>query len=235
MVVFPIIAFAISGVFAILLFRQYARRRRIAQLAWGVALLQFAVASAAVGIAVADAWDPTLYRTFWVFGALLNVAWLAVGSIALVARKAIGYGAFALVVAGTAYALASVYGSDLNASALVTDSIPAGRDVWGRGTWQLTLVNFYSIIPYFIVVGIAVWSSLPRRGMRPPAERARGNALIAIGVTIVAIGGFALRRVGRGSAFSIALAIGVCVMFAGFLLASRPPRHRVAEPGDSPT
>jgi len=63
----------------------------------------------------------------------------------------------------------------------------------------------------------------------------RANLLIAVGVPIVALGCAAIVRYSRGAAFSITLAIGVTVMFVGFLLASRAPRHRVEEPGESPT
>jgi hypothetical protein len=51
----------------------------------------------------------------------------------------------------------------------------------------------------------------------------------------VAIGSTALTRFSRGAAFSITLAIGVSVMFFGFLLAGRAPRHHVTDPGESPT
>jgi len=85
-------------------------------------------------------------------------------------------------------------------------------------------------------VGIAVLSSLRRKGVRPPKSRVQGNYAIAAGATIVAVGGFALRRLDdSGIAFSTALALGVVVMYAGFLLASRAPRYRVEEPGESPT
>ena len=50
-------------------------------------------------------------------------------------------------------------------------------------------------------------------GVAPPKERVRANLLIAIGVTIVAIGSTALVRYAKGAAFSITLAIGVSVMF----------------------
>ena len=43
-------------------------------------------------------------------------------------------------------------------------------------------------------------------------------------MTIVALGSTALTRVGRGSAFSIALAVGVVVMFLGFRIAARATR-----------
>lgn len=221
MIVFPLVATLVSGAFAVLLFRQYARRKGLAQLAWGVAMAQFALASLMVAIAVGNGWDPTLYRVFWLFGALLNVSWLAVGSISLVSRKAIGVVALVLVTAASGYAIVSVIASDVHRPALVTDSIPLGAEVWGRGSLQTSLLTYYSIIPFFIVVGIAIKTSIARKGVRPPRDRMLGNILIALGTTIVAIGGFALRRIAQGAAFSVALAVGVCVMFVGFLLASR--------------
>jgi hypothetical protein len=98
-----------------------------------------------------------------------------------------------------------------------------------------SLAIWYSTIAYVVVVGIAAATSRPRKGVAPPKERVRANLLIALGVTIVAIGSTALVRYGRGAAFSVTLAIGVAVMFVGFLLASRAPRHRVEQPGESPT
>ena len=98
-----------------------------------------------------------------------------------------------------------------------------------------SLAMWFSIVSYVVVVGIAALSSRPRKGVAPPKERVRANLLIAIGVTIVAIGSTALVRYAKGAAFSVTLAIGVAVMFVGFLLASRAPRHRVEQPGDSPT
>ncbi len=222
MIVFPLIATGVSGVFATLLFRQYASKRGTAQLAWGVALAQFAIASLMVAIAVANGWAPTIYRVFWLFGALLNVSWLAAGSIALVSRKAIGVTALVLVTAASGYAAVSVIAANLDEVVLrAADTIPLGREVWGRGSLQMSLLTYYSIIPFFIVVGIAIKTSVSRKGVRPPKDRMRGNILIALGTTVVAIGGFALRRVAHGAAFSVALAVGVTVMFLGFLLASR--------------
>lgn len=235
MIVFPAVATVVSAAFATLVLRQYAAKKRIAQFAWGVAMVQFTIASAMVTIAVANGWGATNYRLFWLFGALLNVSWLAVGSIALVSRRVVGVIALIAVAAASGFATVSVFSSPLNRSALVTDSIPLGREVWGRGSTQTQLLTYYSILPFLIVVGIALWSSMRRKGMRPPKDRVRANILIALGTTIVAIGGFSLRRIAQGAAFSVSLALGVAVMFVGFLLANRAPRFRVEEPGDSPT
>jgi hypothetical protein len=235
-VVFPVVAFLISGTFAALLLRQFANRKRVQQLAWGVALAEFAVATAAVALAVGgDGWDPALYRLYWLFGALLNVPWLAVGSVALLRNRALTAGALAGVAIGTAWAVVKVFGTSVALTIAGSKDIPRGHVAWrGHGDVR-TLADWYSIPAYFVVVAIAVWTSRKRAGVAPPRERVRANALIAAGVTIVAVGSTALARLAQGAAFSVTLAVGVSVMFAGFLLASRPARFHVESPGESPT
>lgn len=236
MIVFPLAAALISGVFAVLLFKQ--SRRRLPQLAWGIALAQYAVASVAVAAGIGGGWDPTLYRLYWVFGALLNVPWLALGSIALLNKKALSAAALALVAIGTVWGFVSVWSSDVVVSALETEQIPKGSDVWCPEAAALRavpeppcesargLARTYSLPSFAIVVGIAVASNR-RRGM--PPGRVKGNWLIAAGVTLNAIAGFALIGKGRGGPFSIVLALSVTVMFLGFLAASRAPRPPLPE------
>lgn len=236
MIVFPLVATGVSAVFAFFLFRQYlGRGRRLPQLAWAVALAQFAIASLAVAVGVTDAWGPFTYKTFWLFGAMLNVPWLALGSVALLAKRWVGIGALVVTVVSSVWAAALTVRGPVDIAVLANEEqIPRGREVWLEAG-MVNTARAYSIASWIVVVLIALLSSRPRKGLAPPRERVRGNWLIAAGTTIVAIGGFALSRVGRGSAFSVTLAAGVVVMFAGFLLASRAPRYRVEEPGDSPT
>lgn len=236
MMVFPLIAAAVSAVFSFLLLRQYVRRRRFPSFAWGVALAQFTVASVVVAAAVGgDGWDPTLYRVYWTFGALLNVPWLALGSIALLNRRALTLAATGAVVVGTVWAFIKVWGTAVNPVIVGVTNVPRGHVAWeGNGSVR-SMASYYSIPAYSVVVTIAAWTSRTRRGVAPPLDRVRGNRLIALGVTIVAIGSTALARLAQGSAFSITLAAGVSIMFFGFLMTSRPPRHRVEDPGESPT
>lgn len=235
MIIFPLVATGISALFAVLLYRQWASRQRLSQFAWMIALAQYAAASLMVTLAVADRWDGTLYRLFWLFGAMLNVPWLALGSISLIAGKVARAVATVAIAALSLYGLIAILGADLDRVALAAvDGIPRGSEIWIDETVRV-LARWYSIGGWLVVVGIALWSSRTHKGLRPPAERVRANILIAVGVSIVAIGGFALTNVGQGAAFSVSLALGVIVMFAGFLLASRAPRYRVSDPGDSPT
>lgn len=243
MIVFPLAAALISSFFAFALFRQFKSRRRLPQLAWGIALAQYAIASVAVAAGIGGGWDPTLYRLYWVFGAMLNVPWLALGSIALIGKRVLSIAALALVVIGTLWGFVSVWSSDLQREALATEQIPKGSDVWCVGLWiqpvggeRVTrevcepargLARTYSLPSFAIVVGIAAISGRRRDGVRPPRDRVRGNWIIAAGVTLNAIAGFALIGKGRGGPFSVVLALSVTVMFVGFVLASRTPKSVV--------
>lgn len=260
MIIFPLIAAAVSTVFAVLLLRQYARKRQIQQLAWGVSMAMFAAASFVVMYGTSQGWDATSYRVFYLFGAMLNVPWLALGSIALLNKRELTLSALMIVLVLSIFGFfkvvsshpceviigpsghqkcvsvsTSIAGIGGTGNVFGRKDIPSGSDVWKKDGSVRALAIWYSTIAYVIVVGIAFLSSRSRKGVAPPKERVRANALIAIGVTIVAIGSTALVRYGRGAAFSVTLAIGVTVMFVGFLLASRAPRHRVEQPGESPT
>lgn len=234
MIVFPLIAALISAVFAFALFKQYRSRKRLSQLSWGIALAQYAIASVAVAAGIGGGWDPTLYRLYWVFGAMLNVPWLALGSIALLNKRAVTLASLVLVIVGTVWGFVAVWSSSIEAQALRTEQIPKGSEVWcpdpgfrkvivpcepARG-----LARTYSLPSFAIVVGIAAVSGRKRDGVRLPRDRVRGNWIIAAGVTLNAIAGFALIGKGRGGPFSVLLALSVTVMFVGFVLASRTPK-----------
>lgn len=221
MIIFPLIAVGVSGFFAFVLFRQFSKRHRLSLLAWSIALGMYAIASVAVAIGISNGWDPTLYKLFWLFGALLNVPWLALGSIALLNRVP---GAIALVavLAGTAWGTYKTLAGDVDPLALNGTQIPRGKDAWVLDGSVRHLASIYSIPAWAIVVLIALLTARARRGQGGiPVQRVRAHSLIAIGVTIVAVGGLALTRFGRGAPFSVTLALGIVVMFSGFLLASR--------------
>lgn len=235
MVVFPIIAAGVSAVFALLLFRQYAQKHGLAQLAWGLALAMYAVASLVVAAGVGNGWDPTLFRVYWLFGALLNVPYLALGSVALLQNRVLTAAMLLAVGVATLVALGAVLTASSHTAAFLPDpkQIPRGSEVWGKGTLLHNLGSWYSIPAYLIVVAMAALSSRRRKGRPSGARRARSNWLIAGGATLVAAGS-STARYGRGAVFSVLLALGVIVMFAGFMLASRPAAAGPAPGGTAP-
>lgn len=80
---FAALASVVSGVFAVALFRRWrlGGRRNTALLLWSLALGMFFTASLALAEGAMDGWGEGSFRLFYLFGAVLNVPWLAHGSV----------------------------------------------------------------------------------------------------------------------------------------------------------
>lgn len=216
MFLFPLAAAAVSGLFSGLLARAWWARRRPHLIAWALALGMFALASLAAAIGLLAGWNTLLYRTYYLFGAIINVPVLALGTLYLLTSRHIGHVVAAVVAGACLVALVAVFSTTPHAAALATNGIPPGAETMSSSV--RTLSRYYSFSGFFVVVGGALWSAF--RLSRGSGEHLRrlafANALIAAGTFVVAIAsGFA--RYGRGSVFAVGLLAGVTLMFAGFL------------------
>lgn len=214
--VFPLLAALVSAVFAGSVLRSWAVRKGPHLAAWGAALVMFALASAAAAAGMMLEWTSGLFRAFYLFGAIVNVPVLALGTLYLLAsRKVAHICALAVVVLGVG-ATIDVLQAPLDVSGLQTDGIPAGSEVMPEELRMLSRI--YSFAGFFVVVGGAVLSAIRLRRQGGPhlGRLAGANLLIALGTTVVAVAsGFA--RYEQGLPFSIGLLAGVTLMFLGFI------------------
>src|SRR5437660_5527044 len=226
--IFPLGAALISATFAFLLARQWIARRRPHQLAWTVALAMFMVATLAAAQGVRLGWTPGLFRAYYLYGAIVNVQFLAVGTVELLSkRRWVGHVFAAIVFVAASYGAAARASAHLDAAVLDgVRGIPEARFVITGTALTRTLSRYYSYTSFTIVVLGALFSALrlSRQHSAPNAAHLRrlatGNLLIAAGTFVVAAASIA-GRPGGGSEvamlFSIGLLAGVSLMFAGFL------------------
>jgi hypothetical protein len=224
MLVVTLAAALVAAVFAGQLARQFARRRRPHALAWALALGLYAAGSAAVAVGLGAGWTVPVFAVYWLAGPLVNVPLLATGQLLLLdPRRSRLYWSAAALVALTA--LAAVAGADLDRAALAAASrdrqIPLGREVLDDSL-AYRLARPFSFT-FLIVVAGAVWSAVRTRRWT--------ILLIALGIVIVAGDSVAI-RVGNGELFSLLLAVGVTVMYGGFVAATRP-RRPATQPADA--
>jgi hypothetical protein len=220
--VWPLAAAGVSGVFALLVGRQWVERRRPNLLAWSVALAMFALASFAPAIGILEGWTPAWFRVYYLFGAIVNVPVLALGTIYLLGSRRLGHLCAALVTIASLVAAVIVFQAHIDARLLDTNGIPAGSEVMSDVV--RILARLYSFAGFFVVLGGALWSAsrLSRHGRAEMRRLAAANVLIAIGTAVVAVGSsFAVY--GRGLPFAIGLFAGVSIMFSGFLLTRARP------------
>ncbi len=214
----PAVATAASAAFAVAVLRQYAARRRTHQLAWGVGLAMFALASLALMTGVAAGWTPFGFKVYYLFGAMLNVPWLALGTISLLAgplaRRVYLAGLALFTAASTVLlALAEVGAAD------VAGRLPEGRELLPVPVRVLAVLG--NTVGTVVVVGGAVASGLALRHRRELRPRFEGNLLIALGVLLAASGGV-LAFLDRSDKLAVGLALGASVMYVGFRRASAP-------------
>ena len=214
--VFPLGAAGVSAVFAVLLLIQWAVRRRPNLLAWAVALARFAIASGAAAIGMLGEWTRAWYRTYYLFGAIINVPVLALGTIYLLGPRRVGHICAAVVAIASVYAAGAVFTSELNVVPFAAEGIPSAAAVMPDGV--RTLSRYYSFAGFFVVVGGALWSAwrLARTKQEHLRHLVTANVLIASGTFVVAVASI-FARFGRGSVFAIGLLVGVTMMFMGFL------------------
>lgn len=225
--VFPLGAAFVSAAFAIRVGAGWVRARRASMLAWTLALVLFATASAATAVGMTLGWSPGLFRLYYTTGAVLTAPILAVGTIYVLTAKKVAHVCALFIGAACVASVAFLAVTDVHDSALATSGIPHAGDALDLSTRNLSRALSYG--GYVVVAGGAVLSAVRFARRRDPRSRdlSAGNALIALGTTIVAAGS-AAARLGRGSVagsiFSVALLIGVAVMFAGFLRTSNRRR-----------
>jgi hypothetical protein len=225
---FPLVAAAVAFVFAALLVRQYAERRRPYQLLWAISLAMYGAASIAAVVGVLHGWSPFDYRVYWALGAVLNVPFLAAGELELLLRNRAAHIAIDLVLVFlVAYTVGVLRNASLDAAALA-ERLPSGKDVFGDGTPAHRLPQLISIPSYVILLAGALWSAWKMRASPELKDRFIGTLLIVVGASVVA-GGATFAAYGNLPGFCITLVVGIVVMFVGFLRASRPMRPAVPE------
>ncbi len=218
--IFPLMAALVAVAFAASLIRRFVARRRAYNLVWAIALLLYAGASVAMALGVLNGWTPFDFRMYWLLGAVLNVPYLALGELYLLSKNRwVNDAALVVLVFATAFALAKVRGAQVDAAALAKQ-LPRGELALGKGSAAWRLAQYYSYPTYtFLVLG-TLWSALRMRRSPNLRDQFFGTLFIAVGATIVAAGA-AFAATGIAWGFSMTLAVGIAVMFAGFLRSSR--------------
>jgi len=219
----------IACAFTLSTFDRWLRRRQPHELAWTIAMALFALGSGALWWAESSGWNLMAFRIFFLAGAVLNVAWLALGTLYLLIGLRAGNIARNWLVWLSGLATGVVLIAPPK-SEVVSTEFPAGREIFGAAPRILAAVG--SGVPaMFIIVG-ALWSAWRvvkkqnpaasksiTRTVTSPKRLAGGNVLIAVGTLVLSASGTLAGRLGQDRAFAITLLCGVSILFIGFLVA----------------
>lgn len=203
---------------------RWLRRRKPHELAWTIALGLFAIGSGALWWAMARGWSEPTFRVFYLAGAILNVPWLALGTVYLVTSEPTGNRVRTWLIGLSGLATGVLMATPTRA-AVPGDEMPEGREVFGAGPRILAAVG--SGVAALVIIAGALWTTWRfLRTRSAPPRRVAGNLLIAAGTLVLSASGSLAGRLGRERAFIVTLLAGIVVLFAGFLVASIPTPRR---------
>jgi len=208
--VLPFITAVVSAVFAIVV--AVRSRGRPALVMWAIGFAMFALAALAGALARSGTEPETMYRVFYLFGGILNVTWLGLGTMFLLAPRA----GRASLIAVLLFSLVAAYATFTTPVNLQV-ALDSGRG-YPDGSLPRILAGIGSGLGSVVLIGGALWSGWIFLRRRHNGKRALANAIIAVGVLIVAAGG-TVTFTGANGILETTNLVGLVVMFAGFLLA----------------
>ena len=199
---------------------------------WALAMGAYALATWALVLGLGFGWGAQNFRLFYWLGAIVNVPFLAAGSVFLVlgpiAGRRFAYG----VGAWSALGAAATWLAPLK-SATETDGIPEGKELFDfiievggvSVPGPRLFAAFAGGVATLIIVGLAGYSAV--KFWRSNRRLAVGNWLIVAGTIAPAFGG-SLTALGEAAGFAVALLIGAVLLWTGYRVAtvSRTPNSQ---------
>ncbi len=200
--------------FAVDLWLDYRKRPRPHIAAYGVGITMFAVACWALVAGLGFGWTGASYRTFFLFGAVLNIPFLALGSMFLVVGPRAGH--IMTVILGAFTAIATTLVLTVPFQRQLPDSgIPHDMFATGFGPRMFAMIG--GGMGATILIALAVLSIV--RLWKKNRMVVWGNLLIVAGTFAASIGGTAL-ALGGGGGFAVSLLVSVSLIWAGYRVAS---------------
>lgn len=203
----------IALAFGLSTFDRWLRRRRPHDLAWTAALAMFVLASGFLAAGAAGGWTGPAFRGFYLFGAIVNVPVLALGTVYLHAGPRWGR------PAAVGVALMAAFSAGVVAVAPFTHALPRHELAQGSDVFSAlprVLAALGSGLGATVIVVGSVWSAVRTRTTRVVVA----NALIAGGTVISGASGLLNSIFDEMTGFAVALLVGIAVIFAGYLVAT---------------
>ncbi len=94
----PALTSLLALVFAVMLVDQWRERRHGFQLVWALGMLWYGIGAGAEAVAATAGWNETVYRVWYLTGAVWTAAWLGLGTAFLLGRTRFGYTYAALLL-----------------------------------------------------------------------------------------------------------------------------------------
>ncbi len=216
------LAAALAAAFAGVVAGRWLRSHRPAFAAWAVGLAIFSAAAAVQAAGEAAGFTPALFRAFYLLGGVLGVIYLALGTVFLLAPPRVGRVSAAVLVGLTLLLAVDAALVPVDPARLATPAGVLGRAIAQTGSPLVIAAVLFNIVGTVVLVGGSAFSAWGFIRRRQGVDRVLCNVLLTAGALVIALG-FSVAKTAGGTLgqLSTAEAIGIAVMFLGFLSLGR--------------
>jgi hypothetical protein len=216
----PVATTLLATWFTVVLLQRWRLRRSGPHLLWWAAgAATFAAGTVTESLTTLLGWNETVFRWWYVTGALLGGAPLAQGTVYLLLPRRTAHLLSAAIGALIAVAATLVFLSPVDASLAEPHRLSGSVLGWQWVRGFSPFINLYALV---FLVGGAAWSAWRYAGAPETRHRATGNALIAFGALLPGIGG-TFTRFGLVEVLYVTEFVGLAIIIAGFRLITSHP------------
>jgi glucan phosphoethanolaminetransferase (alkaline phosphatase superfamily) len=207
----PLMSSIISFIFAVTVLDQYFARRKAYQLVWAIGLFMYSVSTFTEFWTETYGLNETIYRLWYLFGAIYVAAYLGLGTAYLLAKRRTANIILIVLLIGSIYAVVKVFTASVDLSVITS--------LTGKAMPQdvRLITPFFNTFGTLLLVGGALYCAWIYWKKRILPHRVISNVLIAFGAILPAIGGGMIRFIGTLNVFYLLELLGIIIIFAGFL------------------
>lgn len=213
----PILSTIISAAFAWVILERYRLKPQSYHLLWwGIGIVTYGVGTLIESLVTLFGWQAALFKAWYIAGALLGGAPLAIGTIYLLFGKRAGH--IAVVLLLSVVGVTSIF-VVLSPVQMESVKMLSGKSL----AWQSIrrVSPFINSLAALFLIGGAIYSAI-RFFSYPESRRVSiGNIFIAIGAILPGIGGIG-SRMGHTELLYIGEFIGVILIWIGYKYCQQP-------------
>lgn len=207
----PLTSSVISLIFTLFVLDQYFARRKSYQLVWAIGLFMYFISTGTEFWTGQWGMDITVYRLWYLFGAIGVAAYLGMGTVYLLVKRRLAHIVMGILLIASIYAIIRIFTADIDISGL---SVLSGVAMPKSIRMMTPIFNTFGTVA---LAGGALYSAWIFWRKRILLHRVIGNILIAVGAILPAVGGTHIRFGGDLTVFYILELAGIILIFVGFL------------------
>jgi len=216
----PILTTLIALLFSLVLWVRFRTRGGLHHLWWSGGILAYGLGTGLEGAITLLGNSVTLTKSWYIAGALLGGYPLAQGSVYFHLKRKTADVLSLLTLPLLVFLAMLVILSPVNVSSMESFRPSGNIFIWQWLRLFTPVINIYSVI---FLVGSAAWSTWSFACQTGNGNRAIGNALIATGALLPAIGG-GMAKIGAVEVLYVGEFLGLILIWIGYVFCVRMPQ-----------